>query len=131
VSGLRSPGCVIVLTLTGPVPVRRITNDRPPEQVTSLSLCLGKESNGKIKVSSVLHQKQQRAHVPRPPAQYIEALDRYVHLLRLDLSQNMIERIANLGALVRLEHLDLSYNRLTRIEGLEKLVRLQVCATRA
>lgn len=45
-------------------------------------------------------------------------------LEKLQLDNNIIEKIENLDHLVNLKWLDLSFNRITKIEGLDKLVNL-------
>uniref|UniRef100_A0A670JRR7 Dynein regulatory complex subunit 3 n=1 Tax=Podarcis muralis TaxID=64176 RepID=A0A670JRR7_PODMU len=56
----------------------------------------------------------------------IEALDTLVHLVWLDLSFNNIEVIEGLDALVKLQDLSLYNNRISKIENLDTLQELQV-----
>ena len=47
-----------------------------------------------------------------------------MRLEKLQLDNNVIEKIENLGHLVHLKWLDLSFNNIKKIEGLESLVNL-------
>ena len=53
--------------------------------------------------------------------QYLDALPR---LEKLQLDNNIIEKIENLGHLRELKWLDLSFNRISAIEGMDNLVNL-------
>eukprot|EP00744_Colponema_vietnamica_P004863 GILI01007203.1.p1 GENE.GILI01007203.1~~GILI01007203.1.p1 ORF type:complete len:523 (+),score=182.97 GILI01007203.1:70-1638(+) len=55
---------------------------------------------------------------------HIENLEGFRNLRKLQLDNNIIEEIKNLGHLVNLTWLDLSFNNITKIEGLENLVNL-------
>ncbi|KAG7202439.1 hypothetical protein KM043_018743 [Ampulex compressa] len=48
------------------------------------------------------------------------------NIVKLKLSNNIIEKIENLDVLVHLKELDLSFNRIRVMEGLNHLVRLEV-----
>ncbi len=54
----------------------------------------------------------------------IDHLLGFKSLIKLQLDNNLIERITNLDHLVNLQWLDLSFNRITVIEGLDKLTQL-------
>uniref|UniRef100_A0A8C9QRN9 Dynein regulatory complex subunit 3 n=1 Tax=Spermophilus dauricus TaxID=99837 RepID=A0A8C9QRN9_SPEDA len=56
----------------------------------------------------------------------IEGLENLVHLVWLDLSFNNIEAIEGLDTLVNLEDLSLFNNRISKIDSLDALVKLQV-----
>ena len=67
-----------------------------------------------------ISMKRNLLHELTPLPQHI------AHSLRvLDLYDNKIYRISNLGHLASITRLDLSYNNLSRIEGLEALVNLE------
>ncbi|CAD7704688.1 unnamed protein product [Ostreobium quekettii] len=54
----------------------------------------------------------------------ISNLQGLVNLVKLQLDNNMLEKIENLGHLTRLTWLDLSFNNISKIEGLETLTNL-------
>lgn len=54
----------------------------------------------------------------------IENLSIYANISKLQLDNNIIEKIDNLGALVNLIWLDLSFNNIAKIEGLSGLNKL-------
>ncbi len=54
-----------------------------------------------------------------------EGLKYLIHLRKLDLSNNQIQKIENLECLVLLQRLDLRNNQIKKVEGLEKCVHLQ------
>mmetsp|Transcript_40907 Transcript_40907/g.83700 ORF Transcript_40907/g.83700 Transcript_40907/m.83700 type:complete len:526 (-) Transcript_40907:117-1694(-) len=54
----------------------------------------------------------------------IDNLDGLFSLVKLQLDNNIIEKIENIGHLTNLEWLDLSFNNIQHIEGLETLVKL-------
>uniref|UniRef100_A0A3Q3NL64 Dynein regulatory complex subunit 3 n=1 Tax=Labrus bergylta TaxID=56723 RepID=A0A3Q3NL64_9LABR len=58
--------------------------------------------------------------------QRIHCLWEFTSLDRLDLSNNLIEKIEGLDRLLNLTWLNLSYNKLEKIEGLESLRKLEV-----
>jgi len=57
---------------------------------------------------------------------YIGCLWNLSGLTKLQLSNNMIEKIANINMLINLEELDLSFNSISRLEGLTNLAKLKI-----
>ncbi|KAM6965908.1 dynein regulatory complex subunit 3 [Tautogolabrus adspersus] len=74
-----------------------------------------------IHFKDTLHLRLEFKKIPR-----IHCLWEFTSLDRLDLNNNLIERIEGLDRLLNLTWLNLSYNRLEKIEGLESLRKLEV-----
>ena len=61
----------------------------------------------------------------------IDNLIGFERLVKLQLDNNIIEKIENLGHLSSLEWLDLSFNNISEISGLENLTSLTNLSTRS
>ncbi|XP_057317615.1 centriolin-like isoform X2 [Hydractinia symbiolongicarpus] len=104
----RSPQKDSVMYITKNL-LKKITKDSDPKIVKELNLSVWKQWKQKI--------------------QYIENIDGYINLTKLNLSNNLIRRLQNISTLINLRILDISTNSIETLDGLEALTSLEILNT--
>lgn len=104
----RSPQKDSVMYITKNL-LKKITKDSDPKIVKELNLSVWKQWKQKI--------------------QYIENIDGYINLTKLNLSNNLIRRLQNISTLINLRILDISTNSIETLDGLETLTSLETLNT--